>query len=294
MPLLLLFGQPLTGKSKVAAQIQQEAVVRKLDSVVIDLELMGCTNRDLTENIGTVRTRLRQLVAQYLSKERLVIVDHTNHTKSFRYELFCIARERKTTNCIVSCYTDRPMDDAELSICPDNPLVGEERLWIYSRYADICSRFESLLAGAKADQPIFNACTSPQLILDYLYGVSKVSGKAGLKSLLSTTTDSIILSSSEVVSPDVIRRVTKDIVATIFNAQASAGAISMMLTVYPPSTTVALPYTIIPVVQLHSLRRSFLQHLPDFPQPISESSVAGAFAQYLNEKLQLIEIYSSA
>lgn len=294
MPLLLLFGQPLTGKSRVAAQIQQEAVARELDSVVIDLGLMGCTSKDLTENIGTVRTRLRQLVAQYLSKERLVIVDHTNHTKSFRYELFCIARERKTTNCIVSCYTDRPMDDAELSMCPENPLVGEERLWTYPRYADICSRFESLLVGAKADHPVFSASSSPQLILDYLYNVVKAPGKAGLKSLLSTATDSVALSSSESASPEVIHRITKDIVATIFNAQASTGAISMMLTVYPPSISVALPYAIIPIAQLQSLRRSFLQHPPDFPHPVSEGSVAGVFAQYLSEKLQLVEVYSSA
>ncbi|EES98295.1 RNA polymerase II elongator complex associated protein KTI12 [Giardia duodenalis] len=293
MPLLLLFGQPLTGKSKTAALIQQEAVARGLESVVIDLGLMGCTIKDLTGNIGTVRTRLRQLVAQYLSKERLVIVDHTNHTKSFRYELFCIARERKTTNCIVSCYTDRPMDENELSACAENPLVGDECLWTYPRYVDICSRFESLLTGAKADQPIFNASTSPQVILDYLYSITKTPGKAKLKSLLSAVTDSAAPPTSEAVSHEAVRRITKDIVATIFNTQASAGPISMMLTVYPPSVSVTLPYTAIPIAQLHSLRRSFLQNAYELPLT-SEDSVAGAFAKYLSKKLQLRGIYSSS
>lgn len=292
MPLLLLFGQPLTGKSKTAAQIQQEAVSRGLDSIVVDLELMGCTTKDLTESIGTVRTRLRQLVAQYLSKERLVIVDHTNHTKSFRYELFCIARERKTTNCIVSCYTDRPMDEAELSACSANSLADNENLWTYSRYVDICSRFESLLAGAKADQPIFSASTRPKIILDYLYSVTKTPGKAGLKSLLSAATDPTAAPAT--VSPDILRRVTKDIIATIFNAQVSAGPINMTLAVYPPSVSVNLPYMTIPITQLHAFRRSFLQNPPEFPQPTAEDAVADAFAQYLSKRLQLPRVYSSA
>lgn len=294
MPLLLLFGQPLTGKSKIAAQIHQEALTRGLDSVIIDLELMGCAIKDLTENIGTVRTRLRQLVSQYLSKERLVIVDHTNHTKSFRYELFCIARERKTTNCIVSCYTDCLMDEAELLSCSTNSLVNNEHLWTYSRYIDICSRFESLLAGAKADQPVFNASTSPQIIIDYLYGITKTPGKAGLKSLLSAATDLAAAPTSEVISSDILKRITKDIIATIFNAQASAGAINMTLSVYPPSVSVNLPYMIIPITHLHALRRAFLQHPPKFPQHTAEDVVADAFAQYLGKNISLPEVYSSA
>lgn len=157
MPLLLLFGQPFTGKSTLAARLADAARGRGVDTFVLDTDSMSVDRRDYFRTIGVVRAKIRQQVAQFLSPDRLVIVDHTNHTKSFRYELYCLARERRTTNCIVSTH-DPAIDDATVrqKHAQSAAHTAGPNPWDPRHYADICSRFECLLKGTKTDEPVFS------------------------------------------------------------------------------------------------------------------------------------------
>lgn len=102
MPLLLLYGPPLSGKSLAAQEIALAARQRGLDARVLTDDSVGFTPKMLFTQPGAVHARLKQQVLQFLSQDRLAIVDFVNCTKSFRYELFCIARTCRTRNCVLA------------------------------------------------------------------------------------------------------------------------------------------------------------------------------------------------
>lgn len=75
----------------------------------------------------------------------VVIVNNCNFLKSFRYELFCLAREHKTSSCIISTFAPDAVNDASK--------MSQEL------YENICSRFEKLLKQ-DWDQPVFTTAES--------------------------------------------------------------------------------------------------------------------------------------
>jgi protein KTI12 len=58
---------------------------------------------------------------KYISSETIVIVDSMNYIKGFRYELYCLARASKTTNCLL--YVNTPYE-----ICKQQNTVFPEEL----------------------------------------------------------------------------------------------------------------------------------------------------------------------
>lgn len=66
-------------------------------------------------NIGSVkekmlRAALKSEVEKSISSEQIVILDSLNYIKGYRYELYCLVRNSKTTLCVVFC--DTPVDTA--------------------------------------------------------------------------------------------------------------------------------------------------------------------------------------
>jgi protein KTI12 len=45
---------------------------------------------------------------KYISQDAVIIVDSMNYIKGFRYELYCLARSMKTTNCLL--YLNTPYE----------------------------------------------------------------------------------------------------------------------------------------------------------------------------------------
>ena len=56
-------------------------------------------------NEKMTRGFIKSNVEKSLSPDVIVIVDSMNYIKGFRYELFCLARASKTTNCLLYCNT---------------------------------------------------------------------------------------------------------------------------------------------------------------------------------------------
>ena len=48
---------------------------------------------------------IKSNIEKFLSQDTIVIVDSMNYIKGYRYELFCLARSCKTTNCLLYCNT---------------------------------------------------------------------------------------------------------------------------------------------------------------------------------------------
>lgn len=52
-----------------------------------------------------VRGKIKFEVEKNLTGNTIVICDSLNYIKGYRYQMFCIAREQKTTYCLVFCST---------------------------------------------------------------------------------------------------------------------------------------------------------------------------------------------
>ena len=65
---------------------------------------LGFSPSEQISESSNMHKQLHAFVSRHLNNDSLTIVDFSNHTKSFRYELFCIARERKTRFCVL--YTE--------------------------------------------------------------------------------------------------------------------------------------------------------------------------------------------
>jgi len=194
MPLLLLHGPPLSGKSLAAQEVVRLSREKGHEARLLDDDSVGFTPGLLFAQPGAVHARLKQQVSQFLSRDRLVVVDFVNCTKSFRYELFCLARDRGTRNCILApggVFHDgvaseewlRPSRErygeivtAHTLLLKGFPPSGQRSApanlagpgfattslvrdpdtgWTYESYLDICSRLEPLLPDQKADNPVF-------------------------------------------------------------------------------------------------------------------------------------------
>ena len=92
-------------------------------------------------NEKMTRGFIKSNVEKFMSLDTIVIVDSMNYIKGFRYELYCLVRSAKTTNCLL--YVNSNHD-----ICKNNNSSHEgfnDELYIiliYSRFEDLYNRME--------------------------------------------------------------------------------------------------------------------------------------------------------
>ncbi|CAD8071886.1 unnamed protein product [Paramecium primaurelia] len=117
MPLLLICGPPASGKTQRAIEIQK-FIKEKMnkESIIINEENLHLIKDDAyKDNTSEKMTRgfLKSNVEKYIQAGQLVIFDSINYIKGYRYELYCLARAAKTTNCLL--YLNVPLE-----ICQKN------------------------------------------------------------------------------------------------------------------------------------------------------------------------------
>lgn len=112
MPLLLIVGWPCSGKTMVANLIKQH-FESKTSVLVLNDEgtISKYGGRDKFYALGKaekeLRSDLRSQVDRCLNDSTLVVVDSGNYVKGFRYELYCLAKERRSRYAIVEVLNDR-------------------------------------------------------------------------------------------------------------------------------------------------------------------------------------------
>lgn len=296
MALVIICGQPCSGKSTAAA-----CLIKELADAPFSIKLIDEPTLNLDRNASyrsmpaekNLRGLLRSEVDRSVSKESLVFVDSLNNIKGYRYELWCIARAAGVRYCLLYC-------DTEDSTCRTwNKMRSEQGLPSYDSpiFEDLVRRFEEPEKRNRWDSPLFDlklgkgdiSSETPGIAeaLAFLKGANE---QAGRKSLLQPTVATQNAHASDTNSLYELDRATQEVINGLIEAQAQGlgGALGSVdlgdgLPLINMHRAVGLP-------ELRRHRRTFVklvgQTCLSGPLPPSDASSAKKmFADYLNREL---------
>jgi len=170
-----------------------------------------------------VRDKIRSTTERLISRNSFVIVDSGNFIKGFRYQLYCIARAHKTTNCVI--LTDVSIDLA----FKWNQERNENTRYTEKIFNDLASRLETPNPNQRWDSPLFIAKDSNEL--NYEEIVNALTNTEAPRRTYSTQSQPL----SDTNFLHEMDRITQEIINAILEAQSTAIAGD---TVTVPSATV--------------------------------------------------------
>ncbi|KAG8236235.1 hypothetical protein J437_LFUL010988 [Ladona fulva] len=106
MPLIVITGFPCSGKTRRANELKKAfESMSKTVHVVSERDALEEINKNLyyqdPAKEKEIRGILKSSAQRLLTEENVVIIDAGNYIKGFRYELYCMSKECKTTQCTV-------------------------------------------------------------------------------------------------------------------------------------------------------------------------------------------------
>lgn len=161
MPLIMMTGYPSSGKSTRAQELKQllehrlsqpdQSHRQHMRVQVISDQTLGVSRLAYQQasQEKLARGSLLSAVERLLSRETIVIADTPNYIKGLRYQLYCIAREISTTQCVVYCAL--PADNARQW----NQSRPEADQYPPELFDELVMRYEEPRADAKWDSPLF-------------------------------------------------------------------------------------------------------------------------------------------
>ena len=176
MPLIIVCGVPLCGKTRRTAEI-----ISKLESVMSDHPWTGI-NLVNDENSGVAysdygdfnkekeaRGKIRSQAEKYVDADSITIIDSPNYIKGFRYELWCVARAAGTNCCCVvpvGNYNECRQRNKERS---DGETYTEQQL------DELITRWEEPDKNRRWESPLLPVLDEEEIDVDVL--ISAISGK---------------------------------------------------------------------------------------------------------------------
>lgn len=115
MPLIIIAGGPVSGKTKRAHELAayfnkvHEKSVLLINEEALKMDKAVSYKDANSEKV--LRLAIKSAVEKSLTTSNIVIADSLNYIKGFRYELFCIARTLQTT--ITTVYCNTPLETAK-------------------------------------------------------------------------------------------------------------------------------------------------------------------------------------
>ena len=271
MPLLLVCGLPCSGKSsRVQELLSFLSSSRPGYRVqVVGEEGLGLPRECWFESSARekeMRASIRGEVERLLTPDALVIVDSPCYVKGFRYELYCISKQTRTTSCLLLCAT--PL---ELTLKWNER--REEFKYQEDTLREVSMRFESPNDANRWDRPLFRVDPdqSPpfeEITQLLLFGAAPKPNQSTQNLPLSAP--SLLLDLEQVTSglvADLMKAQTGGVVLNNFRLNPSSEAVTFC-------RSVSLP-------ELRQVRRQFLSYCK--LHPVSDTQlIASQFLQLLN------------
>ncbi|OWR43413.1 KTI12 protein [Danaus plexippus plexippus] len=185
MPLIIICGTPVSGKTSRARQLKEffENKHKKQVEIVSEdeaIKKLGYERNSMyldSQKEKRIRGYLKSEVIRLIGKDGVVILDGSNYIKGFRYELYCASKASKSTQCTM--YTIRNHQeawesnllrinentDSKESDQTSEPYTEE----VFNAITKL--RFEEPNSNNRWDSPLFTAQLSDELNLDEVYSV---------------------------------------------------------------------------------------------------------------------------
>ena len=202
-----------------------------------------------------------------------MIADSLNYIKGYRYELYCLSKHTKTTQCVLHC--DTTPDDASMW----NSARAESEQYTPDVFDALVARYETPDSRNRWDSPLFLVLPSDPLPGEGLMGVLLHRRPAPP----NLSTQSQPLSSADFLH--VLDRQTQAVVSLILQTQRMtvAGDNPLISCGPTPREKLRLPRHVT-MAELRQLRRQFINYTKLHP-PEDSSMVTHLFVQYLTSSL---------
>ncbi|KFB50832.1 hypothetical protein ZHAS_00018956 [Anopheles sinensis] len=159
MPLIVITGLPRSGKTTQAKELEKYFTDAGKGPVhiVSEAECIERSGYGVKESfIDTakekqIRASLKSEAMKLLSKTSLVIIDGANYIKGYRYEIYCVSKNARTTQCTVYCAMTLEQRNArreEIAQNATDALDGET-------FDALCQRYEEPQDTSRWDRPLF-------------------------------------------------------------------------------------------------------------------------------------------
>ncbi|OQV26127.1 Protein KTI12-like protein [Hypsibius exemplaris] len=277
MPLIVLCGLPCSGKSTRAAELRESLQKSTILPIMIvsDNDLFQTDSKDTiyadTSKEKNLRATIKSDVHRALSKEVVVIMDAQNYIKGYRYEVYCITKSAKTTQCTVWC----------------NSPISEAKTWNEARDAAVryseatfdalVMRFEPPDSANRWENPLFTLLPTDPLPITELLEVL-INRRAPPP---NQSTQSQPLAATNYLHE--LDKITQEIVAAVISAQQN-GMIGEKIVVTGSTEPLILPKRILPA-ELGRLRRQFISYSRTRPVDSLER-IPTIFIQYLKNSIK--------
>lgn len=298
MALVIICGQPCSGKSKAALSLtealnntESKPTVRIINETSFHLN-RNQTYAEMTSE-KNLRGVLRSEVDRSLSKDNIIIVDSLNSIKGYRYELWCLARAAGIRHCVLFC----DVEESQCRIWNQERRENNEASYDDHIFEDLVRRFETPDRRNRWDSPLFELYpfldginnNSPVILELVDYITKRVDSKTKDVKILQPTIATQSARFSEANSLYEMDKATQEVTSAIVAAQslamgAPAGGVSVGpdLPVVNVSRPVGLP-------ELRRLRKTFIKltgqsSLSGPPPPSDADSAKRMFIDYLNRE----------
>jgi len=272
MPLIVFVGFPASGKSTRAQQLQNYFTETHQKKVVILGENSIVQNRNEVYSDANkekeMRSTLKSEMHRLINTDDVLILDAGNYIKGYRYELFCISKSTKTTQCTLHCDTN-----SELAW-----QFNTSRQDQYSReiFDALVMRFEAPDGRNRWDSPLFTIQSDDELPFKEI-AASLYERKAPKP---NQSTQSLPLTSTNFLYE--LDCVTQEIVNRVVEAQKTC-MIGEMVAI-PNSNEKILLKRRYQLAELSRIRRQFISFAKTHPVD-DIPRLASMFSQYLTSNL---------
>ncbi|XP_045508161.1 protein KTI12 homolog [Colias croceus] len=185
MPLIILCGTPVSGKTTRARELKEyfEKTHNKQVELISEEEAIQKLgyNKESTyldsQKEKRVRGYLKSEAIRLIGKDNVVILDGSNYIKGYRYELYCASKASKSTQCTI--YTIRYHPDAwadNLSRIKQREENGNDDVFTEPYTEEVFNaltkmRFEEPNRNNRWDSPLFSVQPTDTLDVDAIYDV---------------------------------------------------------------------------------------------------------------------------
>ncbi|XP_058120952.1 protein KTI12 homolog [Anopheles ziemanni] len=177
MPLIVITGLPRSGKTTRANELAKYFTDSGKGPVhiVSEAECIERSGYGVKESfIDTtkekqIRASLKSEAMKLLSKSSLVIIDGANYIKGYRYEIYCVSKNARTTQCTVYCAMTLEQRNARREEIVQNETNSSNAL-DGETFDALCQRYEEPQDTSRWDRPLFTIYGDETLELSRING----------------------------------------------------------------------------------------------------------------------------